>query len=148
MLHTYPLGHSHAFRSEALECKNEPYQGRAYSTTSVTCFNSCLAQHVKRYVLSGGQNVHTCRTRRTTESQAKVNLKRKSRDHYPCAGLTSNRHASALHEGYAKSFVYSFGLMGEDHGEAMGVLNESRDAASIGSSLSSSPIPSSFLLVV
>lgn len=34
MLHTYPLGHSHAFRSEALECKNESYQGRTYGTTS------------------------------------------------------------------------------------------------------------------
>lgn len=111
-------------------------------------FNSCHAKHVNRHVLSGGQNVHACRARRTTKSQTKVNLKRKSRDHYPCAGLTGNRHASVLYESYAKSFVYSFGLIGEDHGEAMGVLNESRDAARIGSSLSSSPMPSSFLLVV
>lgn len=35
MFHTYPFGHSHAFRSEALKCKNEPYQGRTYGTTSV-----------------------------------------------------------------------------------------------------------------
>ena len=35
MLHTNPFGHSHAFRSEALKCKNEPYQGRTYGTTWV-----------------------------------------------------------------------------------------------------------------
>jgi hypothetical protein len=36
MLHTYPLGHSHAFRSETLECKNESYQRRTYGTHRLT----------------------------------------------------------------------------------------------------------------
>jgi hypothetical protein len=53
-----------------------------------------------------------------------------------------------LPEGYANSLTYSFGLRGEDHGVEVGLLNDSIDAANIGSSSSSSPILSSFLLVV
>ena len=148
MLHTYPFGHSHAFRSEALKCKNEPYQGRTYGTTSVDyCFNSCYVKRSSRHVLSGGQNVHTCHTRRTTRSRVLSNVERWSRDHYSCAELTSNRHASVLPEDYAKSLTYSFGLREEDHGVAVGLSNDSIDAANIGSSSSSSPILSSFFSV-
>lgn len=60
--------------------------------------------------------------------------------------LSAAISASALP--YSKSFIYSFGFKGEDHGEAMGLSNDPRAAARIGSSSSSNPIPSSFLLVV
>lgn len=73
MLHTYPFGHSHAFRSEALKCKNEPYQGRTYGTTWVDSYLLLLrSSSDSRHVLSGGQNVHACRARRTMKSQSRL----------------------------------------------------------------------------
>ena len=149
MLHIYPLGHSHACRSEVLECKNESYQGRTYGTTVV---DNCLmvdtpSTPVGTYcpmdrtytsaALVGQRNLK----KRLLQDERVVTITRAPR-------LTSNRHASLLPESYAKSLVYSFGLRGDDHGEAMGVLNESRAAASIGSSSSSNPMLSSFFSVV
>lgn len=147
MLHTYPFGHSHAFRSEALKCKNEPYQGRTYGTTWVDSYLLLLRQ--------ARQSVRTVRwTERTrlphspnNEISIQASLTRKSRDHYSCAELTSNRHAIVLSEGHANSLTYSFGLRGEDHGVAVGLSNDSIDAANTGSSSSSSPILSSFFSV-
>ena len=35
-------------------------------------FSSCRVQRVSRYVLSGGQNVHACHTRRAMKSQSRL----------------------------------------------------------------------------
>ena len=66
----------------------------------------------------------------------------------PVRKLTGNRHVSACPDSYANSWECSFGLNGENHGEEMGSSNDPRVAAIIGSSLSSRPMLSSFLLVV
>ena len=110
-------------------------------------FNSRHAQCSSRHVLSGGQNVHAYHTRRAIKYQLATCYMAKEPWPLLVRKLTSNRHTSARPDSYANSWECSFGLSGDDHGEATGSSNDPRVAARIGSSPSSRPMLSSFLLM-
>ena len=93
-------------------------------------FNSRHAQCSSRHVLSGGQNVHACRTRRAIKYQLATCYMAKEPWPLLVRKLTSNRHTSARPDSYANSWECSFGLSGDDHGWADEATNKN-DTSSI-----------------